>query len=314
MSTKPISQYILQYAQTHATTIDTLVILTHTAVAGLSRGLYPTSTSLAYLELDHDTASRLSTLVGADEVIANGLLASSHPLSQVVIMTHGERSNTLAALPNGDGSGQQPSTRPPLVSHQSSSVPSTPYQQPRDIRFHSRSPSPNRALGNQSPRSVVSDAVGPLSAQRSVPVVCKFETGAEIRKRRIPYVEGGNEELGPPKKEPKKALDPDEHEKLSGDMRELYDRLLPSAESEDRRARLVLKLDSMLNQEWPGNDIKVHVFGSSGNDLSTSDSDVDICITTNLKKLETMHAIAMLLHKSMFVRMAFGGICVEERH
>jgi DNA polymerase sigma len=112
-------------------------------------------------------------------------------------------------------------------------------------------------------------------------------------------VDGGNEELGPPKKEPKKTLEPDEHEKLSGDMRELYDRLLPSQESEERRAQLVKKLERILNEEWPGNDIRVNVFGSSGNLLSSSDSDVDICITTPLKKLETMHAIAMLLNKSM---------------
>lgn len=130
-------------------------------------------------------------------------------------------------------------------------------------------------------------------------MVCKFEHAPEFRKRRIPYVDRGNEELGPPKKEPKKTLEPDEREKLSGDMRELYDRLLPSAESEERRAKLVKKLERMLNEEWPGNDIHVYVFGSSGNLLSSSDSDVDICITTPLKKLESMHSIATLLHKSM---------------
>jgi DNA polymerase sigma len=94
-------------------------------------------------------------------------------------------------------------------------------------------------------------------------------------------------------------LEPDEREKLSGDMRELYDRLLPSEESEERRAQLVKKLERILNEEWPGHDIRVNVFGSSGNLLSSSDSDVDICITTPLKKLETMHAIATLLNKSM---------------
>lgn len=208
----------------------------------------------------------------------------------------------MAGLSNGDRLGQRLHSRPPVYSHHSSSVPSTPYQQPRDLRFHSRSPSPHRGLSNQSPRSVVSEApgvAGHAHAHRSTPV-CKFEIGAEIRKRRIPYVEGGNEELGPPKKEPKKTLEPDEHEKLSGDMRELYDRLLPSQESEERRAKLVKKLDRLLNEEWPGNDIRVNVFGSSGNLLSSSDSDVDICITTPLKKLESMHAIATLLHKSMW--------------
>ena len=114
-------------------------------------------------------------------------------------------------------------------------------------------------------------------------------------------MDGGNEELGPPKKEPKRSLEPDDHEKLSGDMRELYDRLLPSQESEERRTLLVKKLEKILNEEWPGNDIRVHVFGSSGNDLSSSDSDVDICITTTLKKLESMHSIATLLDKRMWI-------------
>ena len=88
-----------------------------------------------------------------------------------------------------------------------------------------------------------------------------------------------------------------EEDKLSGDMRELYDRLLPSQESENRRAQLVRKLEKMLDDEWPGNDIRVNVFGSSGNLLSSSDSDVDICITTPLKKLESMHSLATLLHR-----------------
>lgn len=193
---------------------------------------------------------------------------------------------------------EQHPPRPPIHSQHSNSVPSTPYQQPRDLRFHSRSPSPNKGLRNNSPRSVVSEVVGLGTAQRSQPVVCKFETGAEIRKRRIPYVEGGNEELGPPKKEPKRSLEPEEHESLRTQMDELYQQLLPSDESEDRRARLLKKLDRILNEEWPGNDIRVNVFGSSGNLLSSSDSDVDICITTPLKKLENMHSIATLLHKS----------------
>jgi DNA polymerase sigma len=71
----------------------------------------------------------------------------------------------------------------------------------------------------------------------------------------------------------KKFLDPNEEKKLSGDMRELYDRLLPTEESEARRRLLVEKLERILHQEWPGNEFNVHVFGSSGNLLCTSDSD-----------------------------------------
>lgn len=215
--------------------------------------------------------------------------------------------------------GLQHPPRPPLESQHSSSVPSTPFQRPRDrdMRFHSRSPSPHRGLGSRSPGSVVSEAVGPYPAQRAHngPSVCKFETGAELRKRRMPYVTDGNEELPPPAKEPKKTLDPDEDKKLSGDMRELYDRLLPSDESEERRAQLVKKLDRILNEEWPGNEIRVNVFGSSGNLLSSSDSDVDICITTSFKKMESMHSVAVLLAKSMSAavcaRQALQEICAD---
>ncbi|KAJ9618308.1 hypothetical protein H2203_009225 [Taxawa tesnikishii (nom. ined.)] len=185
------------------------------------------------------------------------------------------------------------------MSQHSSSVPSTPLQHPRDIRFPSRSPSPSRGLGSQSPRSVASEAIGtqPVSRGGPGPGVCRFESGAEFRKRRIPYTEGGSDPLPAPETEPKKALEPNEDDRLSGDMRELYDRLLPSEESEERRVKLVEKLENILNEEWPGNDIKVNVFGSSGNLLSSTDSDVDVCITTPFRALESMHSLATVLHK-----------------
>lgn len=71
----------------------------------------------------------------------------------------------------------------------------------------------------------------------------------------------------------KEQLDADEERKLTTDMLEVYDRLLPSAESDDRRRQLVRKLERLFNDQWPGHDIKVHVFGSSGNKLCSSDSD-----------------------------------------
>ena len=217
--------------------------------------------------------------------------------------------------------------RPPFNTQQSSSVPSTPLQHPRDVRFSSRSPSPSKTLGANSPQSVASEAVGTAPPPRLVqPSVCKFEIGAEIKKRRVIYTEGGNEPLPPPTVEPKKALEPHEDEKLTGDMRELYNRLLPTDESEERRVKLVQKLENILNTEWPGNDIKVNVFGSSGNLLSSTDSDgalrkslpsfvlteaqssvltydsaVDVCVTTSEKKLESMHNLATVLHRRMFL-------------
>jgi DNA polymerase sigma len=94
-----------------------------------------------------------------------------------------------------------------------------------------------------------------------------------VPRRRFIYATGGDRILDPPSETPKEALDPDEDDKLSGDMRELYDRLLPTQESIDRRAKLVEKLEKLLNREWPGKEIKVHVFGSSGNMLCSNDSD-----------------------------------------
>ena len=72
---------------------------------------------------------------------------------------------------------------------------------------------------------------------------------------------------------PKKYLNLADEGMLSGDMRELYDRLYPSLDSDARRSKFVEKLGEILNKQWPGNDIKVHVFGSSGNLLCTDESD-----------------------------------------
>jgi DNA polymerase sigma len=83
----------------------------------------------------------------------------------------------------------------------------------------------------------------------------------------------GDERLPDPETTPKKTLNPEEDAKLSGDMRDLYARLLPSPESENRRKRFVEKLEGILHKEWPEEVFKVHVFGSSGNMLCTSESD-----------------------------------------
>ncbi|KAL8777601.1 MAG: hypothetical protein Q9213_007787 [Squamulea squamosa] len=188
--------------------------------------------------------------------------------------------------------------RPALTSNHSNSLPSTPYQHARKLNFHSRSPSPTKRSGGASPRSTHSESEkiqvrGPFVAG------CKFETGMAHSRRRIPYSVGG-EQLERPDTMPKKYLNPVEEDKLSGDMRELYDRILPTKDSDERRARFVHKLERILNEKWPGNDIRVHVFGSSGNMLCTNESDVDICITTPMKSLERVcHLAAALAERGM---------------
>ncbi|KAL8824661.1 MAG: hypothetical protein Q9170_008085 [Blastenia crenularia] len=198
--------------------------------------------------------------------------------------------------------------RPPLASNHSSSLPSTPYQHARRLNFQSRSPSPTKRSGGASPRSTHSESEGQLRIQAKGPFVagCRYETGMAHSRRRIPYSVGG-EQLERPSSMPKKYLNPTEEGKLSGDMRELYDRILPTEDSDERRFRFVQKLELILNQKWPGNDIRVHVFGSSGNMLCTNESDVDICITTPMKMLEKVCHLAALLAEHGMERV----VCVN---
>lgn len=71
----------------------------------------------------------------------------------------------------------------------------------------------------------------------------------------------------------KKELTKDEEKKLAADMRDVFEKLLPTPAVEENRQKLVLKLEKIFNDEWPGHDIKVHLFGSSGNLLCSDDSD-----------------------------------------
>ncbi|KAL2797030.1 zinc finger protein [Aspergillus keveii] len=184
------------------------------------------------------------------------------------------------------------SNRPPLTSQQSNSLPSTPYQHARKISFHSRSPSPRH--GSTSPRSTHSETTHIPPSARKPFTGCKYETAMSFFRRRMPYSLGAD--LLPEEKEGlKPQLSSEEEKKLTKDIMEVYDRLLPSAESDDRRRRLVCKLEDLFNKQWPGSEIKVHVFGSSGNKLCSSDSDVDICITTTRKELEHVCLLADVL-------------------
>ncbi|KAI7885125.1 hypothetical protein K492DRAFT_204192 [Lichtheimia hyalospora FSU 10163] len=84
---------------------------------------------------------------------------------------------------------------------------------------------------------------------------------------------------------------------LSVEMLSLYQELLPTRESHDRRSRLISKIERLLNTEWPDRDIRVHLFGSSVNDLGTSQSDVDLCITTPWNGLRNVRVLAKLFKR-----------------
>ncbi|KAE8454520.1 hypothetical protein EG329_000143 [Mollisiaceae sp. DMI_Dod_QoI] len=209
-------------------------------------------------------------------------------------------------LPNRPHPQHQTST----LSQQSSSVPSTPHQHARNFSFdESREPSPNATNGH-SPRSAYSESNITLPSSRPIPGPrggCRYETAMAHTKRRMPYSLGGEKLEKKNLKEIKSKLSEDEERTLSTDMRELYDRLLPSSESDRKREALVRKLEKLFNAEWPGHNIKVHMFGSSGNLLCTDESDVDICITTDWKEMEGVCIIADLLARNGMERV----ICVS---
>jgi DNA polymerase sigma len=71
----------------------------------------------------------------------------------------------------------------------------------------------------------------------------------------------------------KSQLSEEEEKKLETAMQDLFDRLLPTDAIEINRRKLVNKLEKLFNDEWPGHDIRVNLFGSSGNLLCSDDSD-----------------------------------------
>ena len=180
-----------------------------------------------------------------------------------------EQSNQLPARP-------LPLHQNSTLSQQSSSVPSTPHQHARKFSFASREPSPN-AANSHSPRSAYSESNITLPSSRpplpTLGLRCCFETAMAHTRRRVPYSIGSEKLQSLNPADIKSKLSRDEERKLTTDMRELYDRLLPTPQSELRRKKLVEKLESLFNSEWPGHNIKVHMFGSSGNLLCTDQSD-----------------------------------------
>jgi hypothetical protein len=196
-------------------------------------------------------------------------------------MTGKDGPRKMAGKKKGDQANQLParppnsSDRPPLIGPtQSSSVPSTPQQHARKFSFEDREPSPN-AGPNHSPRSAYSETNSTLPSLRLPPRQggCKYETATFRIRRRMPYSIGDERLEKVESSKIKSKLSEDDERKLETDMRELYDRLLPTQHMEENRQKLVKKLEKIFNDEWPGHDIKAHLFGSSGNLLCSDDSD-----------------------------------------
>ncbi|KAF9583438.1 hypothetical protein BGW38_009463, partial [Lunasporangiospora selenospora] len=93
------------------------------------------------------------------------------------------------------------------------------------------------------------------------------------------------------------VLPPESEAKLTMEMIDLFETLLPTEESHMRRTMFVKKIENIIQMEWPGQDIQANPFGSTVNDLGTSSSDVDICITTTWPGLKNVQLLANAFRK-----------------
>lgn len=184
---------------------------------------------------------------------------------------HSKKPDVVHGLPPKPKTSVSSAHLPP----HSNSVPSTPQQHARKFSFESREQSPN-ANQSHSPRSAYSETNSVLPSLRPLPPRgggCKYETGLKFSRRRIPYNIGTDPLDKLNLNSVQNKLSEDDERKLTTDMRELYDRLQPTTAVETKRQKLVQKLEKLLNDTWPGHDIRVHLFGSSGNLLCSDDSD-----------------------------------------
>ncbi|KAF9124394.1 hypothetical protein BG015_005094, partial [Linnemannia schmuckeri] len=92
-------------------------------------------------------------------------------------------------------------------------------------------------------------------------------------------------------------LSPEREGRLTMEMYSLFETILPTEESHQRRTRLISKIEEIVETEWPGQDIRVLPFGSTINDLGTNTSDVDICILTSWLGLQGVEMLADVFRK-----------------
>ncbi|KAK9433579.1 hypothetical protein V1505DRAFT_303949 [Lipomyces doorenjongii] len=154
----------------------------------------------------------------------------------------------------------------------------------------SRSPSPTNYISTNEfthitqPKSYGSDGFNFSN--------CQYETALINARRRIPYSLGTNPLPPMPGSMTKETLSVEGEAMLTTDTLKLFSELLPSDESACRRRNFIAKLERLLNEEWPGHDIRVHPFGSTENLLCSNDSDVDVCISTPWTRLENTCMLA----------------------
>ncbi|KAF9126245.1 hypothetical protein BGW39_006763 [Mortierella sp. 14UC] len=70
------------------------------------------------------------------------------------------------------------------------------------------------------------------------------------------------------------------YKSVSDGIMELYQKLVPSQNYMNRRTQLVQRLQGILNTGFPGQGLRLEVFGSYASGLGSESSDADLCITS----------------------------------
>ncbi|EMR08181.1 hypothetical protein PNEG_03353 [Pneumocystis murina B123] len=122
---------------------------------------------------------------------------------------------------------------------------------------------------------------------------CPYETALVNSRRRIPYSSCIERPIDIFEWKTRSSLSTKNEDLISSDILQLYETLLPSSENNSRWTKFLKKLTTILQKEWPDKKITVQAFGSTVNQLCTSESDVDVCITT----IEKEHANTCKLAK-----------------
>lgn len=159
--------------------------------------------------------------------------------------------------------------------------------------------SDSAAMGSVSTLSSI-PAPAPVSlnnnySSKSYHRTCPFETALMNSRRRIPYSLGASPLFTPPRSQIREQLSDDEKERLTDRMTSLYKELLPSEESINRRKQFLKKLEKLLNEQWPGKDIRVFPFGSTENLLNSEDSD------GILLPVQIIYQIFLLIYQSGYL-------------
>lgn len=111
---------------------------------------------------------------------------------------------------------------------------------------------------------------------------CRFQS-TQTSRRRVAYNIGAD---ALPREEPPSFASRERPSELVEQAERLYQRLLPSPESDKRRKQLVTKIQHILREEIPNGRVEAFVFGSSGNLLCMNDSDGTLQLSSSQTPFE----------------------------